>query len=861
MTAPDLHPHHRRDPPSDRRGFPDGAGKPDPVGNGSAKPNGDGKGNGAHPVEDEDTKWGPIYDFGRSFRKIRCLEDGEKHLLHCLRVNAWTEDDPRLDREVVRALYEVHKLPPPDPNAPPRLFTNRMSNREMAKQLGRNTSPRSVQRWMWILEHAAKTAIVYRQKTNDGENLRNFHQVLPERILALALDPAFRDRPEHWDLLRKEAEGVTTARNPPLPTPYADRLEAWRVQAGLHPSDKTIRELKPIVEKVDREEVRLPVAREGMAKREQRQIARKAFVDAKVPHVVRVETDAEERSATAAASSSPVEQLGDADDAERVAGATLLAQGLLEVDEAEEPGATADPAATRAAEARAKRRMQGQIRGILLRLPELASLADYVGETPKGEPCAAPSLIGITARKKQRSIRDVEEALARMALKIGSPDPRWAKYAHLRDLDDRALDVQRLKIARAAVREQWATDDCPVPAGEPTAADLDAYFARAGTSREDLTAERARRAARGAEMERIALALGRFARARGALEGLGPGAGQEPGLAALEVRATVQLVMRELHQLDPEAFPDRSVAELLAGRVRRAAERRDLAARARDTLGEIARLLEGARAPSSLPQPAAPHQPAAAPRPELGPAERTKPPAMPSRAAPPGRDVFDQAVDAVRAKSPILFDQWFRDVQFDGLADGVLSLRVANTFTIELVSGHVGQILEQLRPRTGPLRVEWTEDAALAHPIAPPIGAKLPSAPPPGPAPSVPDATSPRAPNGTPAPAAPLEDEVGALAREILACLQAHPKLEALATEADARKLAEHAHAKLAPEFKIEALIDSVRLALLDLDKSVRGGRYGPHLAAALKFVEIPRKAPVSSLQRGGPWRPKGRLA
>ena len=44
------------------------------------------------------------------------------------------------------------------------------------------------------------------------------------------------------------------------------------------------------------------------------------------------------------------------------------------------------------------------------------------------------------------------------------------------------------------------------------------------------------------------------------------------------------------------------------------------------------------------------------------------------------QDVWAQAVAFTRERSPASFDQWFSGIQFDGLADGVLSLRARDEF-------------------------------------------------------------------------------------------------------------------------------------------------------------------------------------
>ncbi|HEV3194388.1 MAG TPA: DnaA N-terminal domain-containing protein, partial [Polyangiaceae bacterium] len=47
--------------------------------------------------------------------------------------------------------------------------------------------------------------------------------------------------------------------------------------------------------------------------------------------------------------------------------------------------------------------------------------------------------------------------------------------------------------------------------------------------------------------------------------------------------------------------------------------------------------------------------------------------------------LWAQAVAFTREKSPASFDQWFSGVQFDGLTDGVLSLRARDEFVRQWV--------------------------------------------------------------------------------------------------------------------------------------------------------------------------------
>ena len=59
-------------------------------------------------------------------------------------------------------------------------------------------------------------------------------------------------------------------------------------------------------------------------------------------------------------------------------------------------------------------------------------------------------------------------------------------------------------------------------------------------------------------------------------------------------------------------------------------------------------------------------------------------------AAHPGlrEELWEEAVAFTREKSPAVFEQWFTGVQFDGLVEGVLSLRATNEFVRDWVERH-----------------------------------------------------------------------------------------------------------------------------------------------------------------------------
>jgi chromosomal replication initiator protein len=104
--------------------------------------------------------------------------------------------------------------------------------------------------------------------------------------------------------------------------------------------------------------------------------------------------------------------------------------------------------------------------------------------------------------------------------------------------------------------------------------------------------------------------------------------------------------------------------------------------------------------------------------------------------------VFESAVAFTRDRSPASFDQWFSGVQFDGLVEGVLSLRARDEFVREWVDDHfLPTLTDSIRSQTGwSVQVAWTIDDALDAPIAdqpssPPVRPRAltlrPSAPPP----------------------------------------------------------------------------------------------------------------------------------
>jgi chromosomal replication initiator protein len=79
-----------------------------------------------------------------------------------------------------------------------------------------------------------------------------------------------------------------------------------------------------------------------------------------------------------------------------------------------------------------------------------------------------------------------------------------------------------------------------------------------------------------------------------------------------------------------------------------------------------------------------------------------------------------EAIAFTRDKSPASFDQWFSGVQFDGLTDGVLSLRARDEFVRQWVEDYfLPTVTERLRGQTGlSIQVRWAIDGALDRPVA-----------------------------------------------------------------------------------------------------------------------------------------------
>ncbi len=88
-------------------------------------------------------------------------------------------------------------------------------------------------------------------------------------------------------------------------------------------------------------------------------------------------------------------------------------------------------------------------------------------------------------------------------------------------------------------------------------------------------------------------------------------------------------------------------------------------------------------------------------------------------------DLWTEAVAFTRERSPASFDQWFSGVQYDGIVDGVLSLRARDEFVREWVDQHfVPTLTDFLRSRTGwSVQIAWSIGGALERPVSdhPPV--------------------------------------------------------------------------------------------------------------------------------------------
>lgn len=340
----------------------------------------------------DEEKRGPVYDVSRLYKYARIWRKTEKSVIAVLRFAAWDEGSPKIGWEPPTHEVSVSPSPTSDPAVfwatppgdadvdawardetrqrygesarvvgvldlrrpdAPRLFTPRISAREIAKRCGKDCSWRSAQRVIAVLEKAG-VVTAYREKKDDGQNLPNGYQVHRERLLELEPE---RDRPKDWDL-KEKADGGGYVMAAPPPTPHAEALEALRTRVNLPPFDPGVRKLGKIAAKADLEEERLPIAAAALVERQRRQDTRvttyraeltklearaaaeraaaelaaaRARAEGTTPHAGQRRAPAPESrvpargSATSPAAEPPVE-----DEAAQLA--ILRAQGLLEED-------------------------------------------------------------------------------------------------------------------------------------------------------------------------------------------------------------------------------------------------------------------------------------------------------------------------------------------------------------------------------------------------------------------------------------------------------------------------------------------------------------------------------------------------
>ncbi len=88
--------------------------------------------------------------------------------------------------------------------------------------------------------------------------------------------------------------------------------------------------------------------------------------------------------------------------------------------------------------------------------------------------------------------------------------------------------------------------------------------------------------------------------------------------------------------------------------------------------------------------------------------------------------LWNDAVAFTRAKSPASFEQWFSGVQFDGIVDGIVSLRARDEFVRDWVDQHfLPTIVDYLRSQTGwSVQIAWSVGGELERPVA--HGSKAP---------------------------------------------------------------------------------------------------------------------------------------
>jgi chromosomal replication initiator protein len=82
--------------------------------------------------------------------------------------------------------------------------------------------------------------------------------------------------------------------------------------------------------------------------------------------------------------------------------------------------------------------------------------------------------------------------------------------------------------------------------------------------------------------------------------------------------------------------------------------------------------------------------------------------------------LWNKAIAFTRAKSPASFEQWFSGIQYDGMTDGVVSLRARDEFVREWVDQHfLPTLVDFLRSQTGwSIQIAWCVGGDLDRPVA-----------------------------------------------------------------------------------------------------------------------------------------------
>ncbi len=82
-------------------------------------------------------------------------------------------------------------------------------------------------------------------------------------------------------------------------------------------------------------------------------------------------------------------------------------------------------------------------------------------------------------------------------------------------------------------------------------------------------------------------------------------------------------------------------------------------------------------------------------------------------------NIWQQAVEHTRSRSPATFEQWFSGIQFDGLEEGVLELTARDEFVRDWVKAHfLPELLSQLDKLVGDaVSVKWRIATELDSPV------------------------------------------------------------------------------------------------------------------------------------------------